>query len=89
LNDGVESTRMPGDDDTATDGSTRGERFLRYAGGAGIVIAVGLALLVLALTVLPAVPAPSAQLLAPAVFTLLLLAVASVLSRRGKRRPDA
>jgi hypothetical protein len=26
---------------------------------------------------------------ATAVFTLLLLAVASVLSRRGKRRPDA
>lgn len=80
---------MPGDDDTATEASTRGERFLRYAGAAGIVIAVGLALLVVALTILPAVPAPSTQLLAPAVFTVLLLAVASVLSRRGKRRPDA
>jgi formate/nitrite transporter FocA (FNT family) len=78
---------MPGDNET--DAPTRGEQFLKYAGAAGIVIAVGLALLVVALTLLPAVPAPSAQLLAPAVFTLLLLAVASVLSRRGKRRPGA
>lgn len=80
---------MPGDNDTVTEVSTRGERFLRYAGAAGIVIAIGLTLLVLALTILPAVPAPPTQLLAPAVFTLLLLAVASVLSRRGKQRPDA
>lgn len=83
---------MPGENenDTATDADapTRGEQFLKYAGAAGIVIALGLALLVVALTLLPAVPAPSPQLLAPAVFTLLLLAVASVLSRRGKRRPD-
>lgn len=77
------------DTDTATDAPTRGEQFLKYAGAAGIVIAVGLALLVVALTLLPAVPAPSTRLLAPAVFTLLLLAVASVLSRRGKRRLDA
>ena len=82
---------MPGDNetDTATDAPTRGEQFLKYAGVAGVVVAAGLALLVVALTVAPAVPAPSAQLLAPAVFTALLLAVASVLSRRGKRRPDA
>jgi formate/nitrite transporter FocA (FNT family) len=64
---------------------TDADRFIRIASLAGIVVALLLTVVVTAMTVGSGL-VPSAQLLAPGVFALVLVAVAVATRRLGSRR---